>query len=55
MKATDRWHKHALAKSHRDDNTTGKCDPKAVDPDTDKVVPFFSAGGHFNPTDEDHP
>src|SRR5215213_1543114 len=36
-------------------HTTGKCDPKAVDPATDKVVPFFSAGGHFNPTSEDHP
>jgi Cu-Zn family superoxide dismutase len=36
-------------------HTTGKCDPKAVDPKTDKVVPFFSAGGHFNPTSEDHP
>jgi superoxide dismutase, Cu-Zn family len=36
-------------------HTTGKCDPKAVDPSTDKVVPFFSAGPHFNPTDEAHP
>jgi superoxide dismutase, Cu-Zn family len=36
-------------------HTTGKCDPKAVDPATDKVVPFVSAGPHFNPTDEDHP
>src|SRR5215212_403412 len=35
-------------------HTTGKCDPKAVDPKTDKVVPFISAGPHFNPTDEDH-
>ena len=35
-------------------HTTGKCDPKAVDPATDKVVPFFSAGGHFNPTSEIH-
>ena len=35
-------------------HTTGKCDPDAVDPATDKVVPFFSAGGHFNPTSEDH-
>jgi superoxide dismutase, Cu-Zn family len=35
-------------------HTTGKCDPKAVDPKTDKVVPFLSAGAHFNPTDEDH-
>jgi Cu-Zn family superoxide dismutase len=35
-------------------HTTGKCDPDAVDPATDKVVPFFSAGGHFNPTSEPH-
>jgi superoxide dismutase, Cu-Zn family len=35
-------------------HTTGKCDPKAVDPATNKVVPFFSAGGHFNPTSEIH-
>jgi Cu-Zn family superoxide dismutase len=35
-------------------HTTGKCDPDAVDPATDKVVPFFSAGGHFNPTSDDH-
>lgn len=35
-------------------HTTGKCDPNAVDPATDKVVPFFSAGGHFNPTSEIH-
>ena len=35
-------------------HTTGKCDPKAVDPATDKVVPFFSAGGHFNPTSDPH-
>jgi superoxide dismutase, Cu-Zn family len=35
-------------------HTTGKCDPKAVDPATDKVVPFFSAGGHFNPTSDIH-
>jgi superoxide dismutase, Cu-Zn family len=35
-------------------HTTGKCDPKAVDPATDKVLPFFSAGGHFNPTSDDH-
>ena len=35
-------------------HTTGKCDPDAVDPATDEVVPFFSAGGHFNPTSEIH-
>ena len=28
---------------------TGKCDPEAVDPATGNTVPFFSAGGHFNP------
>ena len=28
---------------------TGKCDPEAVDPATGAEVPFFSAGGHFNP------
>jgi Cu-Zn family superoxide dismutase len=35
-------------------HTTGKCDPDAVDPATDEVVPFYSAGGHFNPTSEIH-
>jgi Cu-Zn family superoxide dismutase len=35
-------------------HTTGKCDPDAVDPATDEVVPFFSAGGHFNPTNTIH-
>ena len=35
-------------------HTTGKCDPDAVDPATDKVVPFFSAGGHFNPDSDIH-
>ena len=35
-------------------HTTGKCDPKAVDPATEEVVPFFSAGGHFDPTSEIH-
>ncbi|GIH89425.1 superoxide dismutase family protein [Planobispora siamensis] len=29
-------------------HATGTCDPKAVDPATGKVTPFFSAGGHFN-------
>ena len=35
-------------------HTTGKCDPKAVDPATGKVVPFISAGSHFNPTSDIH-
>jgi Cu-Zn family superoxide dismutase len=35
-------------------HTTGKCDPNAVDPETDEKVPFFTAGGHFNPTSEIH-
>jgi Cu-Zn family superoxide dismutase len=35
-------------------HTTGKCDPNAVDPETDEVVPFFSAGGHFNPGSDIH-
>ena len=35
-------------------HTTGKCDPKAVDPETDEKVPFFTAGGHFNPTSDIH-
>jgi Cu-Zn family superoxide dismutase len=30
-------------------HTTGECDPNAVDPATGATVPFFSAGGHFNP------
>ncbi|MBT2208977.1 MULTISPECIES: superoxide dismutase family protein [Actinomadura] len=29
-------------------HTTGKCDPEAVDPNTGKVSPFFTAGGHLN-------
>ena len=33
---------------------TGKCDPEAVDPATGNTVPFFSAGGHFNPGGEAH-
>ncbi len=33
---------------------TGKCDPDAVDPATGNTVPFFSAGGHFNPGGEVH-
>jgi superoxide dismutase, Cu-Zn family len=35
-------------------HTTGKCDPDAVDPETDEKVPFFTAGGHFNPTSDIH-
>ena len=35
-------------------HTTGKCDPNAVDPETDEKVPFFSAGGHFNPGSDIH-
>ena len=31
---------------------TGKCNPESVDPATGS--PFFSAGGHFNPSGEDH-
>jgi Cu-Zn family superoxide dismutase len=33
-------------------HTTGICDPNSVDPATGS--PFFSAGGHFNPTGEPH-
>lgn len=47
VKPSDEFHGFHL-------HTIGKCDPKAVDPATDKVVPFFSAGSHFNPTDEIH-
>ena len=35
-------------------HTTGKCDPNAVDPVTDEKVPFFSAGGHFDPDSDIH-
>ena len=35
-------------------HTTGKCNPNAVDPETDEKVPFFSAGGHFNPDSDIH-
>ena len=35
-------------------HTTGECDPESVDPVTDDVVPFLSAGGHFNPEDTTH-
>lgn len=30
-------------------HATGVCDPAAVDPATGATVPFFSAGGHYNP------
>ncbi|MDF5758499.1 superoxide dismutase family protein [Spongiactinospora sp. TRM90649] len=32
----------------------GVCDPKAVDPATGKVSPFFTAGGHFDLTQSTH-
>jgi Cu-Zn family superoxide dismutase len=35
-------------------HTTGKCDADAVDPATGETVPFYSAGGHFNPDSEVH-
>ena len=35
-------------------HTTGKCNPNAVDPETDENVPFFSAGGHFDPGSDIH-
>jgi Cu-Zn family superoxide dismutase len=35
-------------------HTTGKCNPNAVDPETDEKVPFFSAGGHFDPDSDIH-
>jgi Cu-Zn family superoxide dismutase len=30
-------------------HAVGRCDPRAVDPATGQVVPFFTAGGHLNP------
>lgn len=30
-------------------HANGVCDPAAVDPATGATVPFFSAGGHYNP------
>jgi Cu-Zn family superoxide dismutase len=35
-------------------HAVGECDPESVDPATGEVVPFFSAGGHFNPTSDIH-
>jgi Cu-Zn family superoxide dismutase len=35
-------------------HTTGKCNPNAVDPETKEKVPFFSAGGHFDPDSDIH-
>ena len=35
-------------------HTTGKCNPNAVDPETDEKVPFYSAGGHFDPGSDIH-
>jgi Cu-Zn family superoxide dismutase len=35
-------------------HATGVCNPTAVDPATGSVVPFFSAGGHYNPTSVTH-
>jgi Cu-Zn family superoxide dismutase len=34
-------------------HTTGVCDPAAKDP-SGATVPFYSAGGHFNPAATDH-
>jgi len=34
-------------------HTTGVCDPAATDP-SGATVPFYSAGGHFNPGATDH-
>lgn len=35
----------------------GACDPRSVDPSTNQVVPFFSAGGHLGggPGGQSHP
>ena len=35
-------------------HTTGKCNPNAVDPETQEKVPFYSAGGHFDPDSDIH-
>src|SRR5262245_20590190 len=35
-------------------HSTGICDPKATDPATGQVVPFLTAGGHYNPRGVPH-
>jgi len=35
-------------------HSVGICDPRAVDPATGAVVPFFTAGGHLNPGGATH-
>jgi len=35
-------------------HATGICDPRAVDPATGAVVPFFTAAGHLNPGGTTH-
>lgn len=35
-------------------HSVGVCDPRAVDPATGAVVPFFTAGGHLNPGGTGH-
>jgi Cu-Zn family superoxide dismutase len=35
-------------------HANGTCDPQAVDPATGTTVPFFSAGGHYNPASVTH-
>jgi len=35
-------------------HATGICNPEAVDPATGATVPFFTAGGHYNPTSVTH-
>ena len=36
-------------------HANGVCNPTAIDPGTGGVVPFFSAGAHYNPTATTHP
>ncbi len=35
-------------------HSTGVCDPAAIDPATGNTVPFFTAGGHYNPAATTH-